>query len=73
VTNVALPECQIVHEIDDITLVGRVRRRDVWFAKLLQSMHKVFQRSKFGTNRNPVDVPIKEGAAGLRQPKRPFT
>ncbi len=72
VTDVALPERQIVHEIDGITTVGGVRRHDVRLAMLLQPTHPFFRPSKFGTDRSPVALHVKEGPAGACQPKRPF-
>src|ERR1039458_10544397 len=60
VTDVALPERQIVHEIDGITTVGGVRRHDVRLAMLLRPRHAFLRPSKFGTDRSPVALPAKD-------------
>ncbi len=70
--DVPLSEGQIVHEIDGVASVNGVRCHDVRLAVPLQSTHEFFQPSKFGTDRSPVDVLVKEGTLAACHPKRPF-
>jgi hypothetical protein len=58
-----------MHEIYGITTMGGARRRDVRFAKLPQSTHRVLQPNEFGNDRSSVDVHIEKGTASLFQPE----